>query len=93
MYKGLTLIIKEGDLEKTFQVKKYKKYICKNCGCEFLKENNVTDADYDEGDFVFCPCCKKKVYRHPIWENIIKPTIILTILIGSLIVPIILAIF
>lgn len=85
MYKGLTLIIKEGNIEKTFNVKKYKKYKCKNCHCEFLKDANSTDADWDEDDFVFCPCCKKKVYKRPMWSNIIKPLIIITVMGGSLI--------
>lgn len=68
MYKGLTLIIKEGDLEKTFKVKKYKKYICKNCGCEFLKEKNMCDnnyGDFDDSSYVICPTCGHHIYMHP----------------------------
>lgn len=65
----LVLIEKEGDPTKINFVK-YKKYKCKNCGCEFWMPKDYTDndyADYDMPDYIHCPTCNTKIYSS-VWH-------------------------
>lgn len=65
--KNLTLIVKEGDPKK-IRFAKFKKYKCKKCGCEFLKEEGICDnnyGDFDDSSYVICPTCSHHIYVYP----------------------------
>lgn len=53
-------IIKEGDLNK---LKETKKFYCRACGCVFEADNEEYIKEEQQLDVIFvceCPCCGKK---------------------------------
>lgn len=58
-------ILKQGDLNR---LKKYKKFECDQCGCEFIADNteyrNVSTQRDGPAFVIVCPCCNKNAYNN-----------------------------